>query len=322
MKVIQIQQYGDASCMALVDLATPTPKADELLITIKACGVNFIDVYQRSGLYKNPLPFTLGKEGAGIVEEVGQDVTEFNKGDRVAWANVPGSYATHVIAKADDLVLIPEKVDFQKAAAAMLQGMTAHYLASSTYPIQAGDTCLIHAAAGGVGLLLCQVAKMRGAKIIGTVSTNEKAMLAKKAGADEIILYTEQDFETEVKKITNNQGVQVVYDSVGQTTFEKSLNCLKPRGYMVSFGQSSGPVSPIDPLILNAKGAQYLTRPSLHYYIATQDELLKRAHDVFSWIEQGQLTLRIDNTYPIADVSQAHADLEARKTIGKILLLP
>jgi NADPH2:quinone reductase len=322
MRAIRVPQYGGPEAMKLEDLPTPRPGDGQALVRIEAAGVNFIDVYQRTGLYKNPLPVPLGLEGAGTVEAVGGGVTTVRVGDRVAWTGVPGSYATHNVVPADRLVTLPAGVDARAGAAAMLQGMTAHYLAHSTYALKGGDTCLVHAAAGGVGLLLCQMAKRAGARVLGTVSTEEKAALARQAGADEVILYSRQDFEAEVKRLTGGQGLQVVYDSVGRDTFEKGLNCLAPRGYMVLYGQSSGPVAPLDPQVLNSKGSLFLTRPSLFHYVATRDELARRAGEVLGWIQKGELTLRIGATFPLAEAAQAHRDLEGRRTTGKVLLLP
>jgi NADPH2:quinone reductase len=291
-------------------------------VRLEAAGVNFIDVYQRSGLYKGQLPLLLGLEGAGVVEAVGPGVTTARVGDRVAWTGVPGSYATHNVVPGDRLVALPAGLDARAGAAAMLQGMTAHYLAHSTYPLKPGDACLVHAAAGGVGLLLCQMAKRAGARVIGTVSTEEKATLAREAGAHDVILYTRQDFEAEVKRLTGGKGLQVVYDSVGRDTFEKGFNCLATRGYMVLYGQSSGPVGTFDPQVLNAKGSLFLSRPSLFHYIATREELVRRAGEVLTWIQKGELKLRIGATFPLAEAAQAHRDLEGRRTTGKVLLIP
>jgi NADPH2:quinone reductase len=291
-------------------------------VRVRAAGVNFIDVYFRTGLYPRPLPFVSGLEGAGVVESLGSGVTTLAVGDRVAWASAPGSYAEAVVAPADRLVRVPAGIADDVAAAAMLQGMTAHYLATSTYPLKKGDTCLVHAAAGGVGLLLCQIAKMRGARVIGTVSTDDKAKLAREAGADETIIYTRQDFEAEVKRLTDGKGLQVVYDAVGKTTWEKSLNSLAPRGMMALYGQSSGPIGQIDPGILGAKGSLFLTRPSLNNHIASREELLARAGDVLGWIRDGKLRLRTEFEFPLKDAAEAHRALEGRKTTGKVLLLP
>jgi NADPH2:quinone reductase len=320
MKSIQVTENGGPDKMQLVESPTPQPAAGQALVRIAASGVNFIDVYYRTGLYKADLPVTLGNEAAGTVEAVGAGVTEVAPGDRVAYAMKSGSYAEFALVAAKHLVRIPDDVDFNTAAAAMLQGMTAHYLTHSTYPLKSGDTCLVHAAAGGVGGLIVQMAKMLGARVFGTVSTEEKAAIARDHGVDEAILYTQQDFETEVKRLTNGRGVDVVYDSVGKTTFDKSLNSLRPRGLMALFGQSSGPVPPFDPGILNAKGSLFLTRPSLGHHAATREELLWRAGDVLNWIASGKLKLRIDRIYPLAEAAAAHRDLESRRTAGKLLL--
>lgn len=320
MKAIRIHQFGGPEVMQLEDLPSPEPGPGQVRVKVEAAGVNFIDVYHRSGLYKSPLPMILGREGAGTVDAVGPNVSQVKAGDRVAWAMVPGSYATEVVVAADRVVRIPEGVSTRDAAAAMLQGMTAHYLTHSTYPLKAGETCLVHAAAGGVGLLLCQLAKLRGARVLGTVSNEEKARLAREAGADEVILYTRQDFETEVKRLTNGAGVRVVYDSVGKDTFDRSLNCLSPTGYLVLFGQSSGPVPPLDPQVLNDKGSLFLTRPSLGHYILTHRELQWRAGDVLGWIRDGRLRLRVDRTYSLAEAARAHEALAGRETAGKVLL--
>jgi NADPH2:quinone reductase len=322
MRAIRIQQFGGPEAMGLEELPTPKPGDGQALVRIEAAGVNFIDVYQRTGLYKNPLPYGLGLEGAGVVEAVGGGVTTVRVGDRVAWTGIPGSYATHNVVPADKLVTLPAGVDARAGASAMLQGMTAHYLAHSTYPLKAGDTCVVHAAAGGVGLLLCQMAKRAGARVIGTVSTEEKAKLAREAGAHDVILYTRQDFEAEVKRLTGGKGVQVIYDSVGKDTFEKGFNCLAMRGYMVLYGASSGPVGPLDPQVLNAKGSLFLTRPTLFHYTATREDLAKRAGDVLGWIQKGELKLRIGATFPLAEAAKAHQDLEGRRTTGKVLLIP
>lgn len=320
MKAIQVKETGDAGKMQLAEVPTPRPGANQALVRIAASGVNFIDVYFRTGLYKADLPLTPGSEAAGTVEAVGPEVTEVAVGDRVAYAMVRGSYAEYAVVPAALLVKIPDAIDFQTAAAAMLQGMTAHYLTHSTYPLKSGDTCLVHAAAGGAGGLIVQMAKMLGARVFGTVSTPAKADVARAHGVDEAILYTEKDFEAEVKRLTGGRGCDVVYDSVGKTTFEKSLNSLRPRGLLALFGQSSGPVPPFDPAILNTKGSLYLTRPSLGHYVLTRDELLWRAGDVLGWVASGKLKLRIDRTYPLRDAASAHRDLESRKTSGKLLL--
>jgi len=322
MRAIRIHEYGGPDAMRLEELPTPKPGDGQALVRLEAAGLNFIDVYQRSGLYKGQLPVPLGLEGAGVVEAVGHGVTTVHAGDRVAWTGVAGSYATHNVVPADRLVTLPSGVDGRAGAAAMLQGMTAHYLAHSTYPLKHGDTCLVHAAAGGVGLLLCQMARRAGARVIGTVSTEDKAKLAREAGAHDVILYTRQDFVAEVNRLTGGKKLQVVYDSVGKDTFEKGFDCLAPRGYMVLYGASSGPVSGFDPQVLNAKGSLFLTRPSLFHYIASRDELVKRAGDVLSWIQKGELKLRIGATFPLAEVAHAHRELEGRRTTGKVLLIP
>lgn len=303
----------------------PAPKAGpgQAVVRLHAIGVNFIDVYFRTGLYQaRELPFTLGQEGAGEVIEIGEGVQGLAVGDRVAYTGPQGSYAELHAVPAERLVKLPKDVSFRDGAAAMLQGMTAHYLAVSTYPLKSGETCLIHAAAGGVGLLLVQIAKLKGATVIGTVSTEQKAKLARDTGADHVIRYTEQDFEAEVKRITEGKGVDVVYDGVGKTTFDKSLNCLRRRGMMVLFGQSSGPVPPFDIAQLNTRGSLFLTRPSLFAYIAERDELLRRASDVFTWIREKKLRLRIGAEFPLAKAADAHRALEGRKTTGKVLLTP
>jgi NADPH2:quinone reductase len=320
MKCIQVKVTGGPENMQLVDAPTPVPGPKQALVRIAAAGVNFIDIYFRTGLYKAEFPIALGSEGAGTVEAVGAEVTEVAPGDRVAYAMARGSYAEYAVVPAAQLVKIPGHVDFTTAAAAMLQGMTAHYLTHSTFPLKNGDVCLVHAAAGGAGGLIVQMAKMQGARVFGTVSTEEKAEIARQHGADEIILYTQRDFEAEVKRLTGGRGVDVVYDSVGRTTFEKSLNSLRPRGMLALFGQSSGPVAPFDPNILNAKGSLFLTRPSLGHYLLTREELLWRAGDILNWIGAGKLTLRIERTYPLADAAEAHRALEGRHTAGKLLL--
>jgi len=305
-----------------VELPVPEPKASEAVVKLAASGVNFIDVYQREGRYKVPLPFVLGQEGAGVVTAVGADAKSVKKGDRVAWTGVLGGYAEYAAVPADRLVAIPAEVTDSQAAAAMLQGMTAHYLCHDTYPLKRGETALVHAAAGGVGLLLVQMAHNIGARVLATVSTEEKAKLAREAGADEIIFYTKSDFEAETKRLTNGQGVHVVYDSVGKTTFEKGLNVLRPRGFMVLFGGSSGAVPPFDLIALSQKGSLYVTRPTLVNYIASREELTARSSAVFGMITSGKLKLRIEHTYPLAEAQQAHRDLEGRKTTGKLLLIP
>lgn len=321
MKAIQVRQPGGPEVLTLVDLPIPQPKGNEVLVKVAASGVNFIDVYHREGRYKNPLPFVLGQEGAGTVTALGTEVQDVNIGDRVAWTGIMGSYAEFLTVPADRVVQIPQGVSDQQAAAAMLQGMTAHYLSHDTYQLKEGDTVLVHAAAGGVGLLLVQMAHRLGARVIGTVSTKEKAKLAREAGADEVILYSQVDFENEVKRLTANKGVQVVYDSVGKSTFDKGLNVLQPRGMMVLYGGSSGAVPPIDLIVLSQKGSLFVTRPTLTHYIASREELIRRSNSVFSMISSGDLSLRIRHTYPLTNASQAHRDLEGRKTTGKLLLL-
>jgi NADPH2:quinone reductase len=322
MKAIQVSETGGPEKMELVDLPQPVPGAGQALVKIAASGVNFIDVYFRTGLYKVDLPATLGSEAAGVVESVGPGVADFAPGDRVAYAMARGSYAQYAVVPAPQLVEVPAAIELQTAAAAMLQGMTAHYLTHSTFALKSGDTCLVHAAAGGAGLLLVQMAHRIGARVIGTVSTEAKAQLSKQAGADEIIFYTHQDFEAEVKRLTAGRGVDVVYDSVGATTFAKSLNCLRPRGMLALFGQSSGPVPPFDPSILNAKGSLFLTRPSLAHHCLTRAELLWRAGDVLGWVASGELKIRVDRAYPLSEAAQAHRALEGRHTAGKLLLIP
>lgn len=322
MKAIRIHEHGGPETLRVDDVPTPAPGPGQALVDVEASGVNFIDVYYRLGQYKAQLPLTTGSEGAGTVLEVGEGVADVKPGDRVAWAMVLGSYAEQAVVPADRLVRVPPNVTTETAAAAMLQGMTAHYLSHSTYPLEKGSSCVVHAAAGGVGLLLCQMAKMRGAYVIGTVGNDEKARLAREAGADETIVYTRQDFEAEVKRLTEGRGVPVVYDSVGVDTFDRSLNCLQPRGYLVLFGQSSGPVPPVDPQVLAARGSLFLTRPTLAHYVAKRDELLERAGDVLGWIADGKLKLRVDRTYALADAGKAQEALTGRQTSGKVLLIP
>ena len=322
MKAIQVKQPGGPEALELVEIPVPQPKANEAVVKIAAVGVNFIDTYQREGRYKLPLPFVAGQEGAGVVTAVGSEVTSVKPGDRVAWAGIQGSYAEYIAAPASRLVAIPAGVSDREAAAVMLQGMTAHYLAHSTFPLKSGDTALVHAAAGGVGLLLVQIAHDIGARVIGTVSTEEKAKLARAAGADDIILYTKDDFESETRRLTGGKGVDVVYDSVGKTTFEKSLNVLRPRGMMVLFGGSSGAVPPFDPILLSSKGSLFLTRPTLGHYTATREELEARASELFDMVAKKKLKLRIEHMYPLAEARQAHRDLEGRKTTGKLVLVP
>jgi len=322
MKIVHVKEPGGPEKMELVEVPKTQPGPGQALVRLAAIGVNFIDVYFRMGRYKADLPIVLGNEGAGTVESVGAGVKEVAPGDRVAWAMQRGSYADYAAVPEALLVKVPPHVSFETAAAAMLQGMTAHYLTHSTFALKSGDTCLVHAAAGGAGGLVVQMAKMLGARVFGTVSTEEKARIAREAGADETILYTQQDFEAEVKRLTGGRGVDVVYDSVGQTTFAKSLDSLRPRGMLALFGQSSGPVPPFDPNILNGKGSLFLTRPSLAHYLLSRDELLWRAGDLLQWIDAGKLRLRIERTYPLSEAAAAHRDLESRRTAGKLLLIP
>lgn len=322
MKAIFVEEYGGTDVMQYRDVDTPQPKAGEALVKIAAIGINYIDIYHRTGLYPLPLPLVLGNEASGTVEAIGEGVTEVAVGDRVAYTGAMGSYAEYAAVPAARLVKLPDNIDFNSAAAAMLQGMTAHYLVTSTYVLKSGDTALIHAAAGGVGLLLIQMAKHIGARVIGTVSTEAKAQLARDAGADEVILYTEQDFEAETRRLTDGRGVQVVYDSVGKTTFLKSLNSLAPRGMLALFGQSSGSVESFNPALLSQKGSLFLTRPSLFHYITTRAELDWRAGEVLQWVSNGELKLRIEKTFPLAEAAEAHRQLEGRQTSGKLLLIP
>jgi NADPH2:quinone reductase len=321
MKAIRVHEVGGPDVLQYEEIPLPSPGLGQVVVKVEAIGLNFIDCYVRSGLYKAALPFTPGMEAAGTVTATAPDITEVRTGDRVAYAPHIGAYADYAVVPAERLVKLPAGMDSRSAAATMLQGMTAHYLATSTYPLKKGDAALVHAAAGGVGLLLVQIAKMRGARVFGTVSTREKAALAKEAGADEVILYTEMDFEAEVMRLTSGKGVNVVYDSVAKTTFDKSLNCLGLRGVLALFGQSSGPVPPVDPARL-AKNALFLTRPGLGQYTATRAELLQRAGDLFDWIASGKLKLRISQTLPLKDAAEAHRLLEGRKTTGKVLLIP
>lgn len=320
MKAILIEKTGGPEVLQYREVADPEPGDREVLVQNQAVGVNFIDIYHRTGLYPQNMPFIPGSEGSGIIVKTGKDVHQLKEGDHVAYCGVQGAYAERVVATEDKLVQLTSRIDHDMAAAVMLQGLTAHYLSHSVYPLKAGDVCLVHAAAGGVGLLLTQMAKIAGAKVIGTVSTEEKAKLAREAGADEIIRYTIQDFEEEVGRITGGKGVDVVYDSVGKDTFMKSLNCLKPRGMMALFGQSSGKVLPFDPGILNQKGSLFLTRPSLGYYTADKRELKERADDVFCWIIENKLNVRIDRSFHLSEASKAHEALEGRQTMGKVIL--
>lgn len=322
MRAIRIHSVGGPEQLQLDDVPMPEPGPGQVRVKIEAVGVNFIDVYRRKGQYQVQTPFTPGSEAAGVVDAVGPDVTDVHVGQRVASASLTGTYAEYVVAPVAELVPVPEGISAQVAAAAMLQGMTAQYLTHTTFPLHPGQTALIHAAGGGVGQLLVQYAKRQGARVIGTAGTERKAQLAREAGADEVILYTQQDFEAETKRLTGGAGVDVVYDSVGKDTFDKSLNCLKRRGYLVLYGQSSGPVTPVDPQTLNAKGSLFLTRPTLAHYTATRDEMLARSNDVLTSILQGALRIRIDKTFPLAQAAEAHRYLEDRKTEGKVLLVP
>jgi len=322
MRAIRVHALGAAEVLRPGDVPLPEPQEGEARVRVEAAGVNFIEVYQRLGLYKMPVPFTPGGECAGTVAAVGPGVSSVVPGDRVATVNASGSYAEEAIVKADRLVPLPAGVTARQGAAAMLQGMTAHYLATSTYPLQPGDTCLVHAAAGGVGLLLCQLAKKRGARVVGTASTPEKRALAKAAGADLVVDYTKEDFVAAAREFTGGRGVSVVYDSVGKSTFEKGLDALAPRGMMALFGQSSGPAGPLDPQVLNQKGSLFLTRPTIFHYVASHAELLARAGDVLSWVKDGSLKLRMEHDFPLAKAADAHRALEGRKTTGKVLLIP
>jgi NADPH:quinone reductase len=322
MQAIRIHTYGGPDVLRLEDVPLPEPGPNDVRVKLEAIGVNFVDMYNRSGQYPFSLPGTVGSEGAGVVDAIGSAVTDLRPGDRVASSAIPGAYAEYAVAPAAQLVSLPPAIDTRAAAAVMLQGITAHYLARSTYPLRPGEIALVHAAAGGVGALLVQIAKQQGARVIATVSSDEKAQVARAAGADEVIRYTQTDFAAEARRLTGGRGVDVVYDSVGKTTFEKSLDSLRPRGYLVLFGQSSGAVPPLDPQVLNAKGSLYLTRPTHAHYIADRAELLQRATDLFTWIEQRTLTVRIDSTFPLADAASAHRYLESRQARGKVLLIP
>jgi NADPH2:quinone reductase len=322
VKAIQIRETGDPHALRYEEILQPKPGPGEVRVKVLAAGVNYIDTYHRSGQYNQNLPFTPGMEASGVVDAVGERVTAVSPGDHVAYAMHLGAYAEYAIVPAWKLVEVPEDIKPELAAAVMLQGMTAHYLCHSTYQVQPGDTVLVHAAAGGVGLLLAQIASLRGARVIGTVSTAEKAELALEYGADDVIVYSETDFETAVKELTRGKGVNVIYDGVGQATFLKGLNCLKPRGMMVLYGAASGPVDPIDPQLLNQKGSIFLTRPSLAHYTASSDEIQARADDLFDWIASDAIEVRIDRTFPLSEAVAAHTYIEARRTMGKLLLLP
>jgi NADPH2:quinone reductase len=322
MQAIRVSATGGPEALQLEDIPTPEPGLGQIRLKVEAAGVNFVEIYQRKGQYRQPLPFTPGSEAAGTVDAIGPDVTDLQIGARVASVDALGSYAQHALVNVGRVVPVPAGLGTEVAAAAIMQGVTAHFLAYSVFRLEAGQTALIHAAAGGVGQLLVQIAKKRGARVIGTVGSEEKAQIARDLGADEVILYTETDFEAETKRLTDGKGVDVVYDSVGKTTFEKGLNILKPRGMMALFGQSSGPVAPLDPQALNAKGSLYLTRPTYRDYLATREELLWRAQDLFGWVAAGELRVRVDKTFPLTEATAAHQYLEGRKTQGKVLLLP
>ncbi len=322
MKAIRVHAAGGPEALRYEEVPDPAAGPGEAVVRLEAIGVNFIDIYQRMGVYRRPLPFTLGQEGAGVVVRLGPEAGDVTLGDRVVFTSVQGAYAEQIAVPASRLIRLPAGIDAQTGGAVMLQGLTAHYLVHSTYPLQAGQWALVHAAAGGLGLLLIQMAKRLGAHVIGTVSTEEKARLAREAGAEAVILYTQHDFEVETKRLTGGRGVDIVYDSVGKTTFDKSLNVLAPRGYMVLCGQASGPVPPLDPQILNAKGSLFLTRPTLGHYTATREELLQRAGDLFRWIQAGELRVRIGHRFPLAAAAEAHRQLEGRLTAGKVLLVP
>lgn len=322
MKSVRINEYGGLEALSYEEVEKPEPGEGEARVKVEAVGVNFIDIYLRLGLYDRPRPFTLGHEAGGTVDAVGPNVTEVKPGDRVTYAMVPGSYTEYAIVPAWKLVQVPAEVDMQQATAVILQGLTAHYLTHSTYPLKDGDTALVHAAGGGTGQLIVQMAKLLGARVIGTASTEEKIALAREAGADDVINYTQVEFDLEVKRLTNDVGVNVVYDSVGKDTFDRSLNCLRPRGYLALFGQASGPVGSFNPQILNSKGSLFLTRPTLGHYMANRAELTERANDLFTWMSEEKLKVRIDKTFPLAEAAEAHAYLEGRQSKGKILLIP
>ncbi|MGE0450537.1 MAG: quinone oxidoreductase [Vicinamibacterales bacterium] len=322
MKAILVEQTGGPEQLTVRDVPIPKPGPSEVLVKVAVSGVNFIDVYYRNGVYKAPAPVALGSEAAGLVEALGSEVTGFAPADRVAYAMTRGSYAEYAIVPASQLVKVPDEVPLEEAAAALLQGMTAHYLTRSVYPLKRGDRCLVHAAAGGTGALIVQMAKQQGATVFATVSTSEKAAIAREAGADEVILYGDQDWVAEVRRMTSGEGVDVVYDGVGRSTFERGLDCIRRRGTMALFGAASGPVPPFDPILLNTKGSLFLTRPTLAHYIATRDELEWRAGDLFGMIGAGRLRIRIDETFPLVRAADAHRALEGRKTIGKLLLVP
>jgi NADPH2:quinone reductase len=320
MKAIRVYHNGGPEVLRLEAVDVPEPGPGEVRVRIEFAGVNYIDVYHRTGLYPVPTPFIPGNEAAGTVDAVGPGVEEVKPGDRVAYAMELGSYAEYAVVPASKLVPVPDDVELSTAAAVLLQGMTAHALTHSTFPLQEGHTALVHAAVGGVGHLLVQMAKKRGARVIATVSTEEKARLASELGADDVILYTREDFREAVRRLTDGRGVDVVYDSVGQSTFEGSLGSLRPRGYLVLYGQSSGPVPPFDPAVLGRRGSLFLTRPVLSHYVAEREELLRRAGDLFRWLGTGELRMRIDRILPLAEAAEAHRALEGRQTMGKLLL--
>jgi NADPH2:quinone reductase len=322
VKAVRVHAPGGPEALRYEDVPQPTPKAGEVVVGLEAIGVNFIDVYFRKGLYKAPMPFLLGLEGAGTVRALGEGVAGVKIGDRVAYSSIPGSYAELVAVPAGRLVSLPDGISPKQGAAAMIQGMTAHFLACAAWQLQWGQRCLVHAAAGGVGLLLCQIAKLRGAHVIGTVSTEEKAELARRAGADDIVFYEREDLVAAVKRLTAGKGVDVVYDGVGRATFEKSLDCVRARGMIVLYGQSSGPVPPFELQVLNQKGSLFVTRPNLAHYVSTREELLERAGDVFGWIRDGKLEVRIGAEFPLREAAEAHRALEGRNTTGKVLLIP
>ena len=320
MKAVRVHAPGGPDVLRYEEIDTPSPGAGEALVKIAATGVNYLDVQYREARVKAPLPFTIGSEGAGVVSALGDGVAGLNVGDRVAYVMVLGSYAEYAVVPAARLVRLPDSVDLRSAAGIMLQGMTAHYLTHSMFPLRPGDTALVHAAAGGVGQMITQVARLCGARVIATAGTDAKAEIAREAGAHEVIVYTRQDFEAETRRLTGGRGVDVVYDAVGRDTFDKSLNCLRPRGYLALFGFSSGQVPPFDPAVLGVKGSLFLTRPGLNQYIATREELLMRATAVLDWLSQGKLTLNIDRVLPLSDAPLAHRELEGRRTVGKVVL--
>jgi NADPH2:quinone reductase len=322
MHAIRIHEHGGADKLAYEEVDLPSPKAGEVRVRVQASGLNFADIYQRKGQYQATLPSTLGTEFVGTVDALGEGITEFKEGDRLATASGIGGYAEYAIAPVARSASVPANVSLEQAAALMMHGLTAHYLACSTYPLKPGDLAVIHAAGGGVGQILVQLAKKRGAQVIATVSTEDKARLAREAGADHVILYSNDDFEAAARRLTGGRGVDVVYDSVGQATFDKSLNCLRPRGYLVLFGQASGPVAPMDPQILNRRGSLFLTRPTLAHYIQTRAEFLQRTDDLFGWLASGELKIRVDKTFPLKEAAAAQTYMEQRKTKGKVLLIP